>query len=1121
MLSLTRIFLHNWHRFQHNLIEVEDSLYLAGHNGSGKSSVLDALQLVLVADLQKIRFNSSAQDRSTRDLDSYVRGKIGEHRFLRPGNTVAYVALEFKDSDSSSISTIGVCIEAGEARATERVHFIIPDALDTNLFVVNGRALPRRELKQALRGTRGARVFTQIGEYRDEMLNRLGGLNERFFDLFLRALTFQPIRDIREFVEQWLLEARPLEVETLQRVVERLAQLRATTEQVEIQVAALNTIADQQFEVLRLRHRHAEYTLLVARLYLTAAESRIAELELQHSALQSKLSTAATELSSLQVALAGSRNALRDAEVLLHSSDVMRRREELQKRLYQATNEVEAIQSRRKALWSDLRHEGQALREIVGSPHFERDEASVLRQLLGEVSSLDDNIPPQSSLDDSIIAAIPAVDTSLLRAGERDYKLRHEIAALRERALVLENELAELRRGGRPSYPQNVERFRDLLIPIVGERPTLLCDLLRIPDERWQNAVEAMLGQRRFNVIVLPEYFERALTALDQARANERLYDIGLLDLERAQRDGRAARENSLALQVETDLRFVRAYIDTVLGDIITCETVKDLRQHRRAVTAEVVTYSEWTARAIPPSRFQPWFIGERAQRSQITVREQELAEINARLGILTPEAAVTGRFIATLRAVRDSLPGLRQRLSAPLDERTLLEDIAECTTELNSLDLSGVRILEAEVERLRQLVERDEAAKDLMTSRLGGWQKENEQTERELQAERSNRDEREIALQEACGQHTPTVVAASMELHDQRLSQIKQASSQTAAEAPVRDKIGLLLEAIRNADVAARNFDTRAGNALQLLTQEATAYNTRFQFGAAAGDPLESRYGDELRRLSSTDLPRYREQAAAAQREAEEELREHVLHKLREQILGARVQLERINDALERLEFRGERYRFRSQPADDFREFYDLIIEATQQLASGSLYESQFYRDHRATFDRFYEILIRAPKSNAEQFEQERLIDYRRYLDYDIEITHADNRVSRLSKIVNQTSGGETQTPFYLTIAASFVQLYRIGERTGRPTMRLVAFDEAFSKMDQDRIGATLDLFQYFKLQIVTATPLERCEYLVPKICTNLVLTSVGDHVIVEPYRNYEARLEEFHAREAVGEAS
>lgn len=123
----------------------------------------------------------------------------------------------------------------------------------------------------------------------------------------------------------------------------------------------------------------------------------------------------------------------------------------------------------------------------------------------------------------------------------------------------------------------------------------------------------------------------------------------------------------------------------------------------------------------------------------------------------------------------------------------------------------------------------------------------------------------------------------------------------------------------------------------------------------------------------------------------------------------------------------------------------------------------------------------------------------------------HADGSASKLSKIMGQTSGGETQTPFYLTIAASFVQLYRINERSGQPTIRLVAFDEAFSKMDQDRIGATLDLFQHFKLQVITATPLERCEYLVPKMCTNLVLTGVGDQVLIEPYRNYAARLETF----------
>src|SRR5690349_21536284 len=104
MLSLTRIFLHNWHRFDHCVIDVKDSLYLAGHNGSGKSSLLDAIQLVLVANLKRIRFNSSAQDASDRDVDTYVRGKLGEDRWLRPGRTVAYVALEFTNEPDAAAS---------------------------------------------------------------------------------------------------------------------------------------------------------------------------------------------------------------------------------------------------------------------------------------------------------------------------------------------------------------------------------------------------------------------------------------------------------------------------------------------------------------------------------------------------------------------------------------------------------------------------------------------------------------------------------------------------------------------------------------------------------------------------------------------------------------------------------------------------------------------------------------------------------------------------------------------------------------------------------------------------------------------------------------------------------
>lgn len=338
----------------------------------------------------------------------------------------------------------------------------------------------------------------------------------------------------------------------------------------------------------------------------------------------------------------------------------------------------------------------------------------------------------------------------------------------------------------------------------------------------------------------------------------------------------------------------------------------------------------------------------------------------------------------------------------------------------------------------------------------------------------------------------------------------MRYAAAVSAAEALLAERSPQpdLSDAIRNAEATARNFETRAGNALNTLTGLGTTYNTRYQFAAHPSNPDDTRYVDEAQRLSATDLPRYKEQIAQAEREAEEELREHVLHRLREQVLGAKQQLQRINDALQRLEFHGERYRFIWQPADEVRDYYDLINEA-QFLGAGSLFDSQFFHDHQATFERFYDALTRVPQSEAERRDQERLTDYRRYLSYAIEVTHADGQMSRLSRIMGQTSGGETQTPFYLTIAASFVQLYRINERSGRPTIRLVAFDEAFSKMDQDRIGSTLELFQHFKLQIITATPLERCEYLVPRMCTNLVLTGVGDQVLIEPYRNYAATLD------------
>jgi uncharacterized protein YPO0396 len=1112
MLSLTKIFLHNWHRFDHKLIEVQDSLYLAGANGTGKSSVLDALQVVLVADLQKVRFNSSAQqsqERSERTLDTYVRGKIGEDRWLRPGNTVGYIALEFATADRATCLTIGVCLEAGEGKGSsgDRTYFILPEALDVNVFAPQQRALARRELKNTLKARRGARSFDQVSEYVDEMLNRFGGLNPRFGELFLRALAFQPIRNIGEFVERWLLREKPLDVVTLREVKERLDALNLAAQEVKAKLAALATILACQAEIKRWRERHAEYLVLTALLRVAALERRIQSLQAEHSATVTQLKAAQQELNDIQAALNGALTALVEARVQLQQSDVIRRRDELLRLRAEAAQQAQEITARWAELRRALQREAQALQPLLApithSSHLSHNSyaldettANALRQLLSDIAALNETPPPASFLA-SLDAALPVLKDALAQAREAQFGLRQQSQTLIEQGNELEREIKALQQTGRATYRPEVERLRELLTPLTSSRPPLLCELIEVADERWQDAVEAMLGARRFIVIVAPVLFERALRVLDEARERERLYEASLLDLAKAREQSRAAQAGSLALQVKTDDEWLRAYLDSVLGDIITCATVNELRQHRRAVTPEVVAYGEWAVRAIRPQNYRPWFIGARALRSQLEARERELENIRAQLLALQPQMRAMDERVQRLEHVYE-FDKLRQRLDAPLDARLYQQQAAECEAALQSLDLSGVAALEAEVTRLDAVVKQNEAGQRRCLERQAVLHSREQTLVSQLQDAKRRFGEVAQQADETRAQH-PSAILTAESLRDERLT-----PNVTTEQVE---------EFVRNADITARRFETQADNEQKNYVHSATTYNTRYQFAGETFDAASDSYANESQRLNATELPKYETQIAEEQRRAELQLREHVLHQLRENILLAEQELERINDALRQLEFHGKRYRFISRKNEAYQHYHELIMSAAR-LGTASLFESEFYQQHQGAFDDFYRQLTQT--SGAQELE--RLTDYRHYLSYDIEVLHSDGQRSQLSKLMGHTSGGETQTPFYLTIAASFLQLYQVGEtprRGQRPTIRLVAFDEAFSKMDQQHIGSTLELFQKFNLQIITATPLERCEYLVPKICTSLVLTTVQDSVLIEPYRNYAARLTEWHEHE------
>jgi len=77
MRYLTKLHLVNWHYIQYRTIELaKDINFITGETGAGKSTILDALQLIILGDLKGHYFNKAANENSQRKLIEYLRGMM-------------------------------------------------------------------------------------------------------------------------------------------------------------------------------------------------------------------------------------------------------------------------------------------------------------------------------------------------------------------------------------------------------------------------------------------------------------------------------------------------------------------------------------------------------------------------------------------------------------------------------------------------------------------------------------------------------------------------------------------------------------------------------------------------------------------------------------------------------------------------------------------------------------------------------------------------------------------------------------------------------------------------------------------------------------------------------------
>ncbi|WP_244267159.1 hypothetical protein [Moorella stamsii] len=163
---------------------------------------MDALQVLLVANQRQIRFNSAAHDEARRSLISYLRGKTGgeEKKYLREGDFTSYIAAEFYDHQKRETFVVGVVMDVYGDDAIDDEYFILAGVqlADLDFWSPAERWKNREEFHRYCQNLPGRHIFERSKTgYQKALLNRLGQVSERFFPVFVKALSFKPINNVR------------------------------------------------------------------------------------------------------------------------------------------------------------------------------------------------------------------------------------------------------------------------------------------------------------------------------------------------------------------------------------------------------------------------------------------------------------------------------------------------------------------------------------------------------------------------------------------------------------------------------------------------------------------------------------------------------------------------------------------------------------------------------------------------------------------------------------------------------------------------------------------------------------------------------------------------------------
>ncbi len=1063
---LTRVRLINWHFFQNETISLHGSTLISGENTAGKSTILDAIQLVLTTNT--LKFNTAANEKGNRNLKGYIRCKVGNEgeTYLRKNAVISNVALEFYEEKTKKYFVLGVHMTSADEESAIATKWYVEEVRLEDLSFLNGNK-PSLQNEFTSKG-RKIKYIDQKYAAKERFKRRLGNLEDRFFDIIPKSLAFKPMDNVKDFINKFILTDEKIDVEGLRVNIENLADLEDAIETSKNKLEMLQQIVMKYEEIENKDRDILVNELLIGRASLEYYKEEVTNLQKEIENNDKHIDASQLEMAGTKERLAQINKTILDLQVAASTNESYRLAEAIKARITQLEQTILTTSQDINKLEADVERMKTIVR-LLGKINIHITSLEEVA-LIKSVMSPKDKAKIFENLSYRLNQELGSIHI-------QDVKVSLEINQLDQTISDLQTRLQELEKR-KLKFPEHTVRLKQAIEQEfekqgIVSRVYILAELLEIIDPVWQNAVEGYFHTQKFYLIVEPQYYAVALEVYHKNKAV--IHSAGIINTRKLARD-QAVDSKTLAYVVHSENRYAKAYANYVLGRVVRCNSIEELEQYPIAMTADCMLYQGYVVRNLDRAIYKNPYIGQHAYRVQLINVKEEFQTQSMERSKLREKKSELANILESGRGFNSEL--MARYIDAPYYLRQYKEQLSNEKLELVSANNDPTFIeLNMKIEQNEKLARVLEEAQSTLNINTGKLQAQRESTLIRLQQLREEQKQFEIQYYQKADSHNECKLQADEKYRINR---------KTKSPKQVRDNFMPQKTQFINERDELLNGDNG-------LTVKQEKFNSKHEQDFLRGMEGIQDYIDAKQKLESVELVRFDERLHKAKEDCEQIFKQDFLAKMRNNIENAKNEFKNLNKALQNIYYGEDSYKF-IITYDKKKESLFKMITSENNQEGYSLWTQAFEAEYKEEMEDLFSKLT-AKDDKGDKVIQE-YTDYRSYLDYDIHIQKKNGVVQKFSAIYGEKSGSETQVPYYVAIAASFYQLYRFGN-----SARIMLLDEAFDKMDDERIVSMIDFFNSLELQVLMATPPAKIEVIGERVNTILTAIRVGTGSIVEEY--------------------